>query len=96
MSVNPSTSAVSVGSTATAVINDATTAVGAHEDGRITYELFNTGPNTCYLGASGVTTSTGIPLPLNSSRSISVRHGAELYAICASAESASVRVLVVP
>lgn len=96
MSINPSTSAVAVGTSAVAVINDATTPVGAHEDGRITYELYNVGPNTCYLGASNVTTSTGIPLPANSSRSLSVRHNAELYAICASAESASVRVLVVP
>lgn len=96
MSINPSTSAVSVTSTAVLVIDDATTPTGRAEDGRVTYELFNAGPNTCFLGASDVTTASGIPLPANASRTISIRHRGKLYARCASSNTSDVRVLLVP
>ncbi len=96
MSINPSTSAVSVTSTAVLVIDDETTPAGRSEDGRVTYELFNAGPNTCFLGASDVTTANGIPLPANASRTISIRHHGKLYARCASATTTDVRVLLVP
>jgi hypothetical protein len=96
MSLNPTTSAVAVEDEAILVIDDATAPTGRGEDGRISYEIYNNGPNTCYLGASDVTTSTGIPLPAGSSRSISIRHYGKVYAICATSNTADVRVLMVP
>jgi hypothetical protein len=96
MSLDPTTAAHSVEDEALLVIDDDTTPSGRNEDGRVTYEVYNSGPNTCYLGGSGVTTSSGVPLPSGSSRSLSVRHFAKLYAICAANNTADVRVLMVP
>lgn len=97
MSINPYSYQITVQDTPTAVIEDETSAVGAHEDGRITYELFNLGPCEVYLGDDEVTYGTGIPLPVNASRTISLRHRGVFYAVAdGAAETADVRILVVP
>ena len=97
MSINPSSYQITVQDTPTLVIEDETSAVGPREDGRCTYEMFNLGPCEVYIGDDEVTYGTGIPLPVNASRTISIRHHAVLYAVAdGAAETADVRVLRVP
>lgn len=78
------------------VIDDTTTPTGVKEDGRITYSIINIGPGTAYLGASDVADTNGYPLANGAACTISIRHKAHLYAICASGDDAYLRILVVP
>lgn len=96
MSINPSTSAVAVSTTAVLLIDDETTPTGRSEDGRVTYTLFNTGADVVYLGGSDVTDQNGLPLVANGALSISIRHFGKLYGVCSTGESANVRVMLVP
>lgn len=94
-SINPSSSAVAAGSTRVQVVND-TTAPVAKEDGRATYEIYNAGPDVCYLGGADVTAANGQPLPPLSARTIAIRLGGKLWAVCASEGTADLRVLRIP
>jgi hypothetical protein len=95
MSINPTTAAVQVTAEGTLVVSDASTPTGRNEDGRITYEVFNVGDATVYLGAADVTASTGQPLPTGAARTMSLRFGAKVWAVTASG-TADVRVMRVP
>jgi hypothetical protein len=55
--------------------------------------VFNAGPNTVYIGGSAVTSTTGYPLTSGSDLVYPLGHSEILYGICASAESATARVL---
>jgi hypothetical protein len=83
--VTINTSAKTVGLTASSIILVENFASAA-KDGRITYEVYNNGSATIYLGGtSGVTTSTGIPIPPKASRTLDLRLGANIYAISGTA-----------
>jgi hypothetical protein len=94
MSINIETSAVSLTADVVTKVVDDQTAPKAREDGRCTYEIYNDSAHTVYLGGASVTTSTGIPLPAGTSRTIALRLQGEVFAI--SASNASVRVMRVP
>lgn len=97
MSTNPSTYAVQVTGSPTIIIDDETTSDGAHPDGKVSYEIYNLGPCEVWLGDDEVTDETGIPLPVNASRTIAIRMHGKLYGLAyGQAEVADVRVLVVP
>jgi hypothetical protein len=96
MSIHPTSSAVAVDDTETVLVADNTAPVGRNEDGRITYEFYNAGPDTVYMGGTGVTVGTGQPLPAFAARTISLRHKGALYGICDTGATADVRVLRVP
>lgn len=96
MSINPSSNAVAVSSTAVLLIDDDTTPTGRSEDGRVTYTLFNLGAGIVYLGESDVDDQSGLPLVVNGALSISIRHHGKLYGLCSSGETANVRVMLVP
>lgn len=49
--------------------------------------LYNHGANTCYLGASGVTTSTGLRLDAGSS--VTLYTTAAIHGVCASSETST-------
>ena len=92
--MNPTSSAIEVTDEPTLIVDDNTAPV-AKEDGRCTYEIYNMGPEDVYLGGDDVTDATGIPLPVNASRTIAIRISAEIYGITSSG-TADVRVLQVP
>ena len=94
--LNPSAEAKSVTATKSLVVNDDSTPTGRNEDGRITYEIYNLGPNTIFLGSSNVTAANGQPLPINAARTFSVRFNAKIWAVCDTGDTADVRVLKVP
>jgi len=50
--------------------------------GRIAATLYNAGSATVYFGASGVTTTTGMPLPAGASATVNTQ--AAIYGIAAS------------
>jgi hypothetical protein len=70
MSINPTSNAVAVESTAVLLIDDDTTPKGRSEDGRVTYTLFNLGAGIVYLGESDVDDQSGLPLVVNGALSI--------------------------
>jgi hypothetical protein len=72
-------SQASIGTAATLIVAARTGAAGT---GRIAVTLYNAGSATVYFGASGVTTSTGMPLPAGASATISTQ--AAIYGIAAS------------
>jgi hypothetical protein len=74
----------SVTSSATSICAARTGAAGT---GRGNITVFNTGANTIYLGGSGVTTSTG--LPLYPGGSVTLPTTAAIYGICASTLTSS-------
>lgn len=95
MTTNPYTYAVQVTGSPTLVIDDETEPT-AREDGRVTCELYNLGPCEVWLGGDDVSDETGIPLPVNASRTIAIRLNGKLYGLAyGAAEVADVRVLVV-
>jgi hypothetical protein len=96
VSLNPEVSQVNVDDTATLLVSDESGPVGRNEDGRMTYELYNVGPDSVFLGAADVDSESGMPLPANSSRTIAFRFGSKLWGVCASGETADVRVMRVP
>lgn len=96
MTINPSSSSVSVDDEATLIIDDESTPKGAKEDGRITYHLYNAGPDDVFLGDAGVSVEDGAPLPVDAAFSVSIRHQGKLYAICDTGGTADVRVMVIP
>ena len=54
----------------------------------------NSGTNTVYLGPSNVTAATGLPLAANATLGpIELKNNEVLYAICAAAESATVKTM---
>lgn len=54
----------------------------------------NEGPNTVYIGGSGVTSAAGFPLLITETLEVgSLVGGDKVYGICAAAETASLRVL---
>lgn len=61
------------------IIDDVTTPA-AKEDGRCTYEVFNIGPDECFLGDAQVTGADGMPLPAGSSRTFAIRLQGHLFA----------------
>ena len=61
---------------------------GAVGTGRVSGVAYNNGPNTAYIGATGVTSSgAGIGMPVLVGGSFSFNHTAALYAICASGQT---------
>jgi hypothetical protein len=96
MSINPSTYAITVEDSPTLLIEDTSSAQGVREDGRCTYEVYNNGASTVYLGDAEVDDTVGIPLPAGSSRTIAIRFKAVLYGATSAGETAEVRVLRVP
>lgn len=77
------------------IVNDATTPA-AKEDGRCTYEVYNIGPDTCYLGSTQVTSADGMPLPAGSSRTIAIRLKGKLYARGIVGSVSDIRVMRTP
>jgi hypothetical protein len=73
------TSQASIGATAASIVAARTGAVGI---GRIAVTLYNNGSATVYVGASGVTTSTGIPLAPGAALTLNTT--AAVYGIAAS------------
>lgn len=55
--------------------------------------IYNAGTDEVYLGGSDVTSATGLPVVAGQSFSYDLGARDELYAICASGETATVRVL---
>ena len=56
----------------------------------------NTGPNTVFIGESGVTVSDGFPLLITESIDIDTRHEvAVIHAVCAAVETATVAYIIV-
>lgn len=96
MSINPSSIEVHVEDTAILIIDDETKPTGVKEDGRITYAIANTGPDSVYVGADDVTDLTGLPVASGGAFTISIRHNGKLYAIAENGNEAYVRILVVP
>lgn len=79
------TSATTVGTAAVLLISGEDYASGS-KDGRITYDIYNNGSATIYVGGtSDVTTSTGMPIPVQANRSLNIRIGATVYGISGSA-----------
>jgi hypothetical protein len=96
MSINPTTTTVSVSDAAALIIDDESTAAGVKEDGRITYVVYNGGSDWVYLGGSDVAAGDGIALGVDGVFTISIRHGGKLYGVCFEGESAQVNVMVIP
>jgi hypothetical protein len=57
---------------------------GSRLDGRQTLIIQNTGSSTIYIGPTGVTTSTGIPLGKGQFLSMPIGDGIAIYALTAS------------
>lgn len=93
MSVTPSSTNVTVGITASAIITVDDFGSGSG-DGRITYQILNNGNSTLYLGDSTVTVNNGMPIPAGGSMAINMRLGAVLYAI-SDASSQDIRIMKV-
>ena len=55
--------------------------------------LFNLGPNVVYLGGSGVNDTTGVPVAGTGSVLLTLDQGDILYAVCKTAESATIGIL---
>jgi len=55
--------------------------------------VHNMGANTVYIGGSGVTSAAGYPLAIDTDLVYPLGQAETLYGICATAESATVRVL---
>ena len=56
--------------------------------------LINNGPNTVYLGNEQVTVETGFPVASGKTFSISPLHGHDkLYAVCATGETATLKMI---
>ena len=73
------TGQASIGTTAAQIVAARAGAAGA---GRIAVTLYNAGSATVYFGASGVATTTGMPLPAGASATIDTQ--AAIYGIAAS------------
>ena len=71
-------SQASIGTAATQIV---AARAGAAGTGRIAVTLYNAGSATIYFGASGVTTTTGMPLPAGASATINTQ--AAIYGIAA-------------
>jgi len=74
--------AASQASIGTAAAQIVAARVGAVGTGRIAATLYNAGSATVYFGASGVTTTTGMPLPAGASATVNTQ--AAIYGIAAS------------
>ena len=72
-------SQASIGTAATQIV---AARAGAAGTGRIAVTLYNAGSVTIYFGPSGVTTTTGMPLPAGASATINTQ--AAIYGIAAS------------
>jgi hypothetical protein len=73
------TSQASIGTAAAQIVAARAGVVGT---GRIAATLYNAGSATVYFGASGVTTTTGMPLPAGASATVNTQ--AAIYGIAAS------------
>jgi len=73
------TSQASIGTAAAQIVAARTGVAGT---GRIAATLYNAGSATVYFGASGVTTTTGMPLPAGASATVNTQ--AAIYGIAAS------------
>ena len=73
------TSQASIGTSAAQIV---AARAGNQGTGRIAATLYNAGSVTVYFGASGVTTTTGMPLPAGASATINTQ--AAIYGIAAS------------
>jgi hypothetical protein len=63
---------------------------GAVGTGRVSGVAYNNGPNTAYVGASGVTSSGGsIGVPILPGGAFNFNHTAALYAVCASGQTST-------
>lgn len=79
------TSAATVGTAAVLLISGEDYSAG-NKDGRITYDIYNNGTATVYIGGtSAVTTATGTPIPVGGSRTLNLRIGATVYGISGTA-----------
>ena len=56
--------------------------------------LKNAGPNTVFVGLSGVTTTTGFQIEIDEEVTIVAGDDLALHAVCASAETATVHYIV--
>ena len=75
--VSQVTAAYSVGTSATAI--------GSNPAGRKWILVYNNGSDTIYVGGSGVTTSSGVPVPAGGPASFPYGANIQLYAISATA-----------
>ena len=92
MSISTSASTVGTEASLLVTVDDFSSAA---KDGRTTYEIYNNGTATIYLGGtSGVTVATGIPIPAKASRTLDLRLSATVYGISGSAGQ-DVRIMVV-
>ena len=81
-SVGSAAFAASQASIGTAAAQIVAARTGAAGTGRIAVTLYNAGSATVYFGTSGVTTSTGMPLPAGATATITTQ--AAIYGIAAS------------
>lgn len=58
---------------------------------RVVMTIYNLGPNTVHIGPAGVAVATGYPIPINTSLSIDIEQGINIYGIAAVASN--VRIL---
>lgn len=65
---------------------------GAGDQSGASFTIYNNGPNTVYVGGSDVTSATGIPVPSTGRLNWALEAGETLYGVCASAETAVVRI----
>ena len=94
--VDPTTEQYTIENNTPQLIIDDSTAPAAKEDGRCTYEVYNIGPDQCFLGSTQVTSADGMPLPAGSSRTIAIRLNGKLYARGIVGSVSDVRVMRTP
>lgn len=83
--VPPGTPANVSQATAAYTVGTSATAIGSNPTGRKWILVFNNGSAAIYVGGTGVTTSSGIPVPAGGSASFPVGPNIALYAISGTA-----------
>lgn len=76
-------SAANTWSISRVTVGTSQTQIGTGSNTRWKLVITNIGANTIYVGKTGVTTATGIPVPINTSREI--MYAGTIYAIVAAA-----------
>jgi hypothetical protein len=80
-------------SAAVAVDDDPVVALATGTGTRRDIAIRNNGPNTVYLGGSAVTSANGFPLGSGDDIAYSLGESETLHGVCASGESAALRVI---
>lgn len=80
-------------SAAVAVDDDPVVAVATGNGTRHDIAVRNNGPNTVYIGGSAVTSTTGFPLGSGDDMAYTLGESETLHGVCASGESAALRVI---